>query len=77
MIKDESRLDNGTRDSSPCRNCDERFPACSGRCPKDLRGEHGYNAWKADIERVKKARKSYMDERMDDMKRRERWAIKR
>ena len=26
---------------SPCKNCPERFTACSGSCPKDKRGEYG------------------------------------
>jgi hypothetical protein len=31
----------------PCKDCPERFAACSGKCPKDERGEFGYKAWKA------------------------------
>lgn len=31
----------------PCKDCSERFTACSGKCPKDERGEFGYKAWKA------------------------------
>ena len=31
----------------PCKDCPERFTACSDRCPKDARGEFGYNAWKS------------------------------
>jgi hypothetical protein len=76
-MKDEQRLDGVSRDPSPCKGCEERFPACSGRCPKDLRGEYGYTAWKADIEQVKQAKKAYMDSRQDDGKRRDRWVIKR
>lgn len=34
------------REDSPCRDCPERFPACSDHCPKDERGEYGYKAWK-------------------------------
>lgn len=30
----------------PCNGCTERFLACSGKCPKDARGEYGYQAWK-------------------------------
>lgn len=29
---------------SPCKDCPERFIACSDKCPKDLRGEYGYKA---------------------------------
>ena len=35
------------REISPCKDCPERFTACSDRCPKDDRGEFGYKAWKA------------------------------
>ena len=45
--------------SSPCKDCPERFIACSDRCPKDERGEYGYKAWKADLEAEKKARDEY------------------
>lgn len=48
------------RDVSPCNGCTERFPACSGKCPIDERGGYGYNAWIAELERVKKARKDYI-----------------
>lgn len=34
------------REDSPCRDCPERFTACSDHCPKDERGEYGYKAWK-------------------------------
>lgn len=76
-MKDEQRLEGTIRDPSPCKDCDERFPACSGRCPKDLRGEYGYKAWKADIDKVKQAKKDYMDKMQDDKKRRERWVIRK
>ncbi len=45
--------------SSPCKDCPERFIACSDHCPKDDRGEYGYKAWKADLEAEKQARKEY------------------
>lgn len=76
-MKEESGIEGTVRGVSPCKDCEERFPACSGRCPKDLRGEYGYNAWKAYIEQVKQARKDYMDKRQDDTKRRERWVIRK
>lgn len=38
----------------PCQGCTERFIACSGRCPKDKRGEYGYKAWRADCEEEKR-----------------------
>lgn len=34
------------RVDSPCKDCSERFLACSDHCPKDERGEYGYKAWK-------------------------------
>jgi hypothetical protein len=34
------------REDSPCKDCPERFLACSDHCPKDARGEYGYKAWK-------------------------------
>ena len=39
--------------NSPCKDCPERFIACSDRCPKDLRGEYGYKAWLADVHKQK------------------------
>lgn len=47
------------RDDNPCKNCAERFLACSDRCPKDARGEYGYKAWKAELERVNQNRREY------------------
>lgn len=47
------------RDDNPCRNCTERFIACSDRCPKDARGEYGRSAWKAEAERVNENRRQY------------------
>lgn len=49
------------RDPSPCIGCTERFLACSDKCPKDARGELGYKTWLAEVNRVKKARKEYID----------------
>ena len=33
-------------DNCPCKDCTERFTACSDRCPKGARGEYGHKAWK-------------------------------
>lgn len=44
---------------SPCKDCAERFRACSDNCPKDARGEYGYKAWKAELKKVKAAEKEY------------------
>ena len=52
--------------NSPCKNCTERFIACSDKCPKDLRGEYGYKAWYADYEKVKQAEKEYKRQCRED-----------
>ena len=49
------------RDPSPCKDCTERFIACSDRCPKDERGEVGYKTWKAEGKRVEENRKDYLN----------------
>lgn len=61
----DNRLAHGLRGYSPCKDCPERFPACSGKCPKDARGEYGYKAWKAEWDAANDKRKEY-----DRMKRR-------
>ena len=53
------RITISIRDVSPCKDCAEKFLGCHDRCPKDERGEPGYNAWKAELERVKAARVAY------------------
>lgn len=55
----KSSFNINTREPSPCDGCTERFKACWCRCPKDERGEYGYNAWKAEVERVKEERRKY------------------
>ena len=52
------------RDDSPCNGCTERFSACHDRCPKDARGEPGYKAFKAEIERVKAVKEKYLKDHM-------------
>ena len=64
----KSSFNINTREPSPCDGCTERFIACSGRCPKDERGEYGYNAWIAKLELIKQNRKAY-----DDLNRRKSW----
>lgn len=56
-------IDGPIRDPNPCRGCTERFTACSDNCPKDKRGEYGRNAYKAEIERVKKNQREYSKNR--------------
>ena len=58
-MKDSQRLTSGVREDAPCKNCTERFIACSDRCPKDERGEFGYKTWKAKLEKNKEAKKAY------------------
>ena len=55
------RISNAIRDVSPCKDCTERFSACQDRCPKDARGEYGYKAWRAEMDRVKEERSKYID----------------
>lgn len=50
-----------TRDAAPCKDCTERFLACHGNCPKDRRGEYGFNAWKKTVEDVNNNRKAYTE----------------
>lgn len=57
--------------SGPCNGCTERFTACSDRCPKDARGEYGYQAWKADIQKMKAAEREYKKRRYEDYMRSE------
>ena len=59
-MSDKHRLTNTIRETAPCDGCTERFTACQDKCPKDARGEPGIMAWKAEIERVKKAKQEYL-----------------
>lgn len=68
MANDASRIRCGIREKAPCKNCTERFIACSDHCPKDERGEFGYKAWKAQLEETKQKRKAY-----NDLNRRKQW----
>jgi hypothetical protein len=62
----------------PCKDCPERFIACSDHCPKDDRGEYGYKAWKAEMAELKKAMKTQNSIAYTAAKRRAKWAyIKR
>ena len=70
-MNDNKRLCCGIRDKSPCKDCPERFLACSDKCPKDERGEFGYKAWKAKLDEVKENRKAY-----NNLNRRKKWQRK-
>lgn len=48
-----------TRENAPCNGCTERFSACHGNCPKDARGEYGYNAWTAGIASIKEEKEKH------------------
>ena len=52
-------LNSPVRDKPPCYGCEEKFILCHGDCPKDKRGEHGYLAWKAELEKANNARREY------------------
>ena len=54
-----TQIDSPIRDKPPCYGCKEKFTACHGKCPKDNRGEYGYLAWKAELEKANKARAEY------------------
>ena len=71
MVKDKSRINCGFRDVSPCKDCTERFIACSDHWPKDERGEFGHKAWIAKLEEIKENRKAY-----NNLNRRRKWQRK-
>ena len=61
MVQDNQRIRNAIRDPSPCNGCTERFTACSGNCPKEARGEYGYDSWIAELKRIKNNRREYIN----------------
>lgn len=65
-MTEHKRLPNVNRNVAPCKDCGERFTACSDRCPKDLRGEYGYKAWKAENYKIKKAEREYLKNSRED-----------
>lgn len=54
-----ARITVSIRDVSPCKDCTEKFIGCHSRCPKDERGELGYEAFRAEVKRVQAARTEY------------------
>lgn len=70
-MMEHQRLPGVIRDECPCKDCSERFIACSDKCPKDERGEYGYKAWKGKINKVKQAEREYLKSRREDYKRSE------
>lgn len=63
-------------ENSPCHNCDERFIACSGRCPKDERGDFGYKAWLEKVHAKKARYNEYLRARREERKRSEEYEYK-
>ena len=64
-------LMNFMNEDSPCKDCPERFPACSANCPKDKRGEYGYDAWTADMRKKKAQYNEYVKRHNEDYRRSE------
>ena len=57
---------------SPCTDCSERHTACHDNCPK-------YHEWKAELQKVKEAKKAYEQEKEDwykEWNRRNKWRRK-
>ena len=54
---------------SPCKDCPERFIACSDKCPKDKRGEYGYQTWLEDVHKEQAVMKEYLLRRREDYQR--------
>lgn len=61
------------REPSPCKDCPERFTACSARCPIDERGGYGYKAWKAKIDAETQEAKLRKSIEYVNSKNREKW----
>ena len=70
-MMEHQRLPGVSRIVAPCKDCSERFTACSDKCPKDARGEYGYLAWKAEQNKIKQAEKEYLKNRREDFLRSE------
>ena len=49
------------RDKPPCGSCTEKFDGChgKGKCPKDERGEYGYQAFLDRVKKVKAAQRAH------------------
>lgn len=61
---------------SPCKNCPERFTACSDKCPKDKRGEYGYKAWLAEVHKEEAEKQAWRRQKSEDMKRDSRYGFR-
>ena len=51
---------------APCKGCEERFHACSAKCPKDNRGEYGYKAWLDDVHKQEADKKAWRQQYRED-----------
>ena len=57
--------------NSPCKNCQERFAACSDKCPIDAEGGYGYKACVAEV-RAEEAKINEMRRRWKEDNKRDR-----
>lgn len=48
-------ISSSSREKPPCIGCE----ACHGKCPKDARGERGFEAYRAEVDRINEARRKY------------------
>lgn len=72
VINEESRMLSLKRGAPPCKDCGERHTACHANCPQ-------YQEWKADLERIKEAKRAYEEETYkihEEEKRRKSWGRK-
>ena len=61
---------------SPCKDCQERFTACSDKCPKDLRGEYGHHAWVTEYRKDEAEKQAWRRQKSEDMKRDSRYGFR-
>lgn len=54
------------RNDGPCKDCQERFTACSDKCPKDERGECGYKTWLEKVHKEETAKKEWRRQKRED-----------
>lgn len=60
-MSEKNKLTGPVRDKPPCGGCTEKFDTChgKGKCPKDKRGERGYQAFLDQIAQVKAEQRKY------------------
>jgi hypothetical protein len=72
MVTEEMRIPSLKRGSPPCKDCGERHTACHARCSQ-------YQAWKADLDKIKEAKRLYEEDsyrKYEEEKRRKSWGRK-